>query len=210
MAQYSSPEDTTPQTDAVAPDVTDTESTTPKSLTADRLEALLQMQKVDPVCKHISKQLSNGKAPKHEADIFIHIKGLLYKHIPDSHQKFVALVTPKVWKYAVLVEPHDKLGHQGATQTYCLIKHQYCWKGMNKGIRKYIAQWALCHREKAKVQANLLQMIEIPECPFDKTAIDLVTECETSSSSNRHILTIIDHLTGWPEAFPYLISQQIP
>ena len=25
---------------------------------------------------------------------------------------------------------------------------------------------------------------------------------KTSSSGNKHILTIIDHLTGWPEAFP--------
>ena len=33
-------------------------------------------------------------------------------------------------------------------------------------------------------------------------AIDLVTECETSSSGNNHILTIIDHLTGWPESYP--------
>ena len=45
-------------------------------------------------------------------------------------------------------------------------------------------------------------MTEIPESPFDKITIDLVTECETSSSGNKHILTIIDHLTGWPEAFP--------
>ena len=45
-------------------------------------------------------------------------------------------------------------------------------------------------------------MTEIPERPFDKIAIDLVTECETSTSPNKHILTIIDHLTGWPVAFP--------
>ena len=45
-------------------------------------------------------------------------------------------------------------------------------------------------------------MIEIPEQPFDKIAIDLVTKCQTSTSGNKHILTIIDHLTGWPEAFP--------
>ena len=38
--------------------------------------------------------------------------------------------------------------------------------------------------------------------PFDKVAIALITECETSMSGNKHILTIIDHLTGWPEAFP--------
>ena len=45
-------------------------------------------------------------------------------------------------------------------------------------------------------------MTEIPDRPFDKRAIDLVTDCEISTSSNTHILTIIDHLTGWPEAFP--------
>ena len=45
-------------------------------------------------------------------------------------------------------------------------------------------------------------MTEIPDRPFDKIAIDLVTECETSASRNKHILTIIYHLTGWPEAFP--------
>ena len=45
-------------------------------------------------------------------------------------------------------------------------------------------------------------MTEIPDRPFDKIAIDLVTECETSTSGNKHILTIIDHLTRWPEAFP--------
>ena len=73
---------------------------------------------------------------------------------------------------------------------------------MNKDIRKYIAQCALCHREKSKVQAYPLQMTEIPVLPFNKFAIDLVTKCKTSSLGNKHILTIIDHLTGWPEAFP--------
>ena len=45
-------------------------------------------------------------------------------------------------------------------------------------------------------------MKEIPDRPFNKIAIDFITECETSTSGNKHILTIIDHLTGWPEAFP--------
>ena len=46
--------------------------------------------------------------------------------------------------------------------------------------------------------------MEIPDRPFDKIAIDLVKECETSNSGKKHILTIIDHLTGWLEAFPML------
>ena len=132
----------------------------------------------------------------------MHVRGLLYKHITDSSQKFLALVIPKAWKYTVSFEAHDKLGHKGNTCTYCIIKHKYYWKGMNKDIRKYIANYTLCCREKAKVQAYPLQMTEIPDRSFDKIAIDLVTDCETSTSGNKHILTIIDHLTGWPEAFP--------
>ena len=102
------------------------------------------------------------------------------------------------------MEAHDTLGHQGNTHTYCLTKSQYYWKGMNKDIRKYIANCTLCHREKAKIQNYPLQVMEIPNRPFDKIVIDLVTECETSTSGNKDILRIIDHLTGWPEAFPIL------
>ena len=75
------------------------------------------MQKTDLFCKRISKCLSNGKALKHETDIFTNVRGLLYKHITDSGQKFLALVIPKSWKYNILVEAHDKLGHQGNTHT---------------------------------------------------------------------------------------------
>ena len=73
---------------------------------------------------------------------------------------------------------------------------------MNKDIWKYIANCVLCRWEKAKVQQYPLQMTEIPDRLFDKIAIDLVTDCKTLTSGNKHILTIINHLTGWPEAFP--------
>ena len=80
-------------------------------------------------------------------------------------------------------------------------KRQYYWKGVNKDINKYIANCVLCRHEKAKVQQYPLQMTEIPDRPFNKIAVNHVTECETSTSGNKHILTIIDYLTGWPEVF---------
>ena len=160
------------------------------------------MQCTDPFCKYISKRLLNGKAPHHEADTFTHIQGLLYKHVSDAGKQFLTLVIPKSWKFTILIEAHDKLGHQGNNRTYCLIKQQYYWKGMNKDIRRFIANCVLCRCDKSKVQQKPMQMTEIPDRPFDKIAIDLVTDCETSTSGNKHILTIIDHLTGWPEAFP--------
>ena len=102
-AQQPIMEHLTPQhnADAVTPDVTtvkDTPDVTLKPLAEDRLQALLQIQKMDTFCKCISKYLSNGKAPKHEADLFLHVKGLLYKHVMDSNQKFLALFIPKAWE----------------------------------------------------------------------------------------------------------------
>ena len=72
---------------------------------------------------------------------------------------------------------------------------------MNKDIQKYIANCHYVIGKKANVQSYPLQMTEIPDRPFNKIVIDLVTECKTSTSGERHILTIIDHLTDWPEAF---------
>ena len=51
----------TPHPD-VSPSISPDATQTPKPLTVDRLEALLQMQRTDPFCRCISKHLFNGKA----------------------------------------------------------------------------------------------------------------------------------------------------
>ena len=104
------------------PHISQDNNPTPKSLTADQQDALLQMQHTDPFCKCISKRLLNSKAPHHEANTFTYIQGLLYKHVSGTGKQFLTLVIPKSWKFTILVEAHDKLGHQGNNRTYCLIK----------------------------------------------------------------------------------------
>ena len=133
-----------------APHISQDPTTTPKPITADHLDALLQVQRTDPFCKHISRRLLNGKAPHHKFHTFTHVKGLLYKHITDASKKFLTLVIAKLWKYTILVEAHDKLGHQGNSHTYCLIKCQYYWKGTNTDIWKYIANCSFADGTKLK------------------------------------------------------------
>ena len=148
QTQHNCATDTPTVQPSITPDIMPTLDPTPKSLTADTLQVLLQMQKTDPFCKCISKWFSNKKAPKHETELFTHIRGLQYKHITDSGQMFLALVMPKSWKYTVLVEAHDKLGHQGDTHTYYLIKHQYYWKGLStsNGGDPQQTIWQNCNR----------------------------------------------------------------
>ena len=80
--------DTTPQ-------ISQEPTSTPKLLGAECLDALLQMQRTDPFCKHISRRLLNDKAPHHGFDTFTHVKGLSYKHIMDAGKKYLTLVIPK-------------------------------------------------------------------------------------------------------------------
>ena len=120
----------------------------PPSLTEDQKDTLRLMQMMDPFCKHISKRLLSGKVPSQKVDTFTHIKGLIYRHVMDSNQRFLALVIPKSWCLTLLIEAHDKLGHQGVNRTYHPVKCQYYWKGMNKDIYKYINNCTLFKREK--------------------------------------------------------------
>ena len=120
----------------------------------------------------------------------------------DASEKFLALVIPKPWCFVILFKVHDKLCQWGVTKTYHIIKWQYCWNGMNKDICKYIINCTFCKREKGKMQMYPLQMMDIPDQPFNKIAIDLITDPNVTMSGNHHILTNINHLTSWLEAFP--------
>ena len=84
--------------------------------------SLKEMQSTDPFCKHIMKRLLNRTAPKHELKTFFIHNGLLYRYASDHSKDFCTLVIPKAWRYTILVETHDKMGHQGNNQTYSLIK----------------------------------------------------------------------------------------
>ena len=59
--QTTSPDTTLTLHPDVSPRISQEMNPTPKPLTADRIEALLQMQRADPFCKGISKRLLNGK-----------------------------------------------------------------------------------------------------------------------------------------------------
>ena len=111
--------------------------------------SIQEMQSTNPFCKCIMKRLLNKTAPEHELKTFFIHNGLLYRYVSDHSKDFCALVIPKAWKYMILVETHDKMGHQGNNRTYSLIKRQYYWKGMAKDVKDYIQRCPACHQEKA-------------------------------------------------------------
>ena len=75
--------------------------------------SIKEMQSTDPFCKRIVKRLLNKTAPTHELKTFFIHNGLLYRYASDHSKDFCTLVIPKAWGYTILVETHDKMGHQG-------------------------------------------------------------------------------------------------
>lgn len=51
----------------------------------------------------------------------------------------------------------------------------------------------------ATVSAAPLQPVPFPSSPWEKMAIDIVGPFETASWDCRHLMTLIDYHTKWPE-----------
>ena len=174
----------------------------PQPLMRDSRDTLLQMQWMDPSCKCISRWLNQRKAPHHESNAFTDIDALLYKHAMDASQKFLILVIPKSWCFMVLVEAHEKLGHQESQELIISFSNSIIGRGWTRPSINtlQIAHYARGRKQKHKMYP--LQMTDIPDWPFDKIIIDLITDLNISTSGNQHILTVINYLIRWPETFP--------
>ena len=128
------------ETKKLQPKETNSNNDTTRNNSPDnsRDTSIREMQSTDPFCRCIMKRLLNKTAPEHEQKTFFIHNGLLYRYTLDHSKDFCTLVIPKAWKYMILVETHDKMGHQGNNHTYSLIKRQSYWKGMAKDVKDYM------------------------------------------------------------------------
>ena len=126
--------------------------------------------------------------------------GLLYHINRENGKEYKATVIPKTLIKTVLQEMHDHFGHFGIGKTYSLIKRYYYWPKMIKHIQAHVDSCSLCQREKMQADKYQLQTTEIPKRAFAKVSADLIVELPTSHYSNKNILVMVDHLTGWPIA----------
>ena len=110
---------------------------------------------------------------------------------------------PQKYRKTVLTAMHDNLGHLGVQCTYNIIWQSYYWPQLYNDVNKYCekcepCQWQMLQREKQPMQTS-----SVPKYPFQKIAIDLVGLVNFQSyDGNQYILTCLDMLTSWVEAFP--------
>ena len=174
------------------------------------LKTLKQDQDSDPQLQEIIAKLQLGKVSqcmlsKHllDADGVLHFNADTYGHVQP------VIFLPQKYRKTVLTAMHDNLGHLGVQCTYNIIWQSYYWPQLYNDVSKYCeecepCQWQMLQREKQPMQTS-----SEPKYPFQKIAIDLVGPINFQSyDGNQYILTCMDMLTSWVEAFH--LNQKTP
>ncbi len=82
------------------------------------------------------------------------------------------------------------------------VAEAYVWEGMRRTIKDRLAQCPTCRlRDRHEVRVPMGDM-PYANYPMQIIGMDISGPVRESPQGNRYALTIIDHCSGWVEAFP--------
>ena len=162
---------------------------------------MVEEQDKDGVVKDIKEQLESGKAVGALKNRHLILGGLLYYLSDPDDDPTPRLYIPKQLQDAVIKQYHDDNGHMGIDKTFESIKRKYYFPNLYQKLTSYVNACVTCQTRALKKQRPPLQEMEQPPYPFAKLSMDISGPYPTSLSGNRYIVSVVDHYTGWPEAF---------
>ena len=108
----------------------------------------------------------------------------------------------------VLELAHNKLGHNGISHTYAMLKRLYYWKGMKVSITKHVKNCAFCQKRNPQVVPYAKLHFDTATFPMEFISMDLIGEFyPPSKSGHKYALTVICMLTGYVFCIPLKFKQ---
>ena len=108
----------------------------------------------------------------------------------------------------ILKLAHNKLGHNGISRTYAMLKRLYYWKGMKASITKHIKNCDVCQKRNLQVVPYVKLHFDTATFPMEFISMDLIGEFYSPSrSGHKYALTIICMLTGYVFCIPLRTKQ---
>ena len=129
------------------------------------------------------------------------VKGKTRNEVEDRLQ----VVIPKQLVPVALRVVHELMGgdHVGVDRTYNQAYTRYFWRGMYRDIRLYVRQCEVCNRCKPSSSlSSRIATYPLPNRPFERVHMDLLTNFSESDRGNKHLLVVVDELTRFVEAVP--------
>ena len=114
-------------------------------------------------------------------------------------------IVPKALINKIISYFHDDIvrAHPGRDETLRQIKEKFHWKAMYKDVDNYIKSCNVCNSYKGKTDKEVpIGKYPIPRAPFERLAIDLITNLHVTDRGNKNILVCVDTLTRYTELVP--------
>ena len=132
------------------------------------------------------------------------IKGRLFSTtLPTpTAANYPRLVLPVAYRKKVINRAHKEVGHMATVKTLDRLREAYVWQEMRRDIESHIELCPVCRVHQRR--PDYVPMGEMPLAAYPKQIVgaDLIGPFVSSLNGNKYVLTIIDHCTGWAEAFP--------
>ena len=186
-------------------------------------EEFRKKQWEDPECKLLLNYLVNEELPdqwEEAKNILVRVErlgvnkdGVLCKFDDTKKKKGkgmagvkARIVVPTSLVQRVLYLLHDDIlcgGHVGITALNTKIVERFYWKNLYIDIVEYVRACERCAlRKRAPHFKSRAKSWDRPDYPWQVVQTDFIGPLRKSKDGYLYILTFIDLLTGWPEAFP--------
>ena len=171
----------------------------------DRIPLGADLLQADSVRKSQLEQFPSLfiEAREEESDYEVH-DGLLYsiKRPTDRSPWYPRLVLPQEFRDDVIDRCHRDVGHMSTAKTLHRVREAYAWLGMRKDIAERLKLCATCAVNQRRKERDPMSDMPLPAYPMQVVGMDLIGPFVPSNQGNRYALTVVDHLSGWAEAFP--------
>ena len=125
---------------------------------------------------------------------------MYYLTNPDG-DTVLRLYVPKHLRALVVEQYHDDDGHIGVQKTFDCITQEYLWPNLFKELYQCVSSCTVCLTRSLQKIRQPLQETDIAPYPMAKLSLDLSGPYPKTMSGNKYIITFVDWLSGWPEAF---------
>ena len=145
-----------------------------------------------------------NSAKRDEDSDYIFINHVLYSTLRPTPEAAVypRLVLPEKYRKKVIQRAHTEVGHMATLKTLNRIREAYFWPAMRKHVRAELLRCPTCIANSRQRDKTVMGTMPMPVTPMQMISMDLVGPFVPSSKGNKYSLTIIDHFSGWAEAYP--------
>ena len=175
-------------------------------LDGEHYEVISSLQDRDTFCHRILTQLH--KATHLIGHPYIIDNDILRRRLTLNGQLYYPIVLPRMLIGHVLELAHNKLGHNGISRTYAMLKRLYFWKGMKVSVTKHIKNCAICQKRNPQVVPYAKLHFDTATFPMEFISMDLIGEFYPPSKLGyKYALTVICMLTGYVFCIPLKSKQ---